>query len=363
MTTLVGSRTSASITDLLPGVRVFEPASTIKNRALRWAIPGLIALGDVTIFAGPRKCGKSMMVAHLAACFTRGTPFAPGLLVEAQAQGEVLIYNGERAIDCFAKPRCEAAGADLERLYIVGDAYTLDDVIADIEKRPLTIRLVIIDPLKACVDAARISDAKARQLLRKLEKLARDRDLAIVIMHHVTLRGRKSDDPTDFIQGKRVWIEAALCACMLCPLNDGYILQNVASNKLAGQCYEYQIEPHTLADGTETERIVMLGESKHDIVHALNGQAGRMLVKSKLQRASEWLMEYLKDGPRLRNDVYADGIREGHSQPTLMRAKQECGIEDSKRLGDGLSEWYLPLIPDSRDQVDSVATQPTADAT
>ena len=365
MTVLAGSRKSASIPEPLRGAPVvFAPASAIKNRALRWAVPCLIALGDVTIFAGPKKCGKSMMAAHLAACFTKGAPFAAGLFVEAEAQGEVLLYNGERAIDCFAKPRCEAAGADLERLYIVGDAYSFDDLIADIKKRPPTIRLVIIDPLKAFVDAANISDGKARQLLRELEKLARDRDLAVVIMHHVTLRGRKSDDPTDYIQGKRVWIEASLCACMLCPLGDGFIIQNVASNKLSGQRYEYQILSHRLVDGTETERIDMLGESQHDIVHALNGHAGRMLVKSKLQRASEWLMDYLKDGPRLRNDAYEDGLRAGHSQPTLIRAKQQCGIEDRKRRGDGRSEWYLPVVADPHDSVDSVVeTGPTADAT
>ena len=288
------------VSDLGPA---FAPASSIQNRAVKWAIPGLIALGDVTIFAGPKKCGKSLVAAHLAACFTQGVPFAPGLFVEPAAQGAVLIHNGERAIDCFAKPRCEAAGADLHRLCISGKAFTLDDVIADIEKQPLSVRLAIIDPLKAFIDAAHISDAKARQYLRRLETLARDRDMAIVLMHHISLRGRKSDDPTDFIQGKRVWVEAALCVCMLCPLGNGYILQNVASNKLAGQRFEYQIVSHTLPDGIETERIEMLGSSEHDIVDALNGQTKDIRVKTKLERASEWLRDYLKDRPRLRNDV------------------------------------------------------------
>jgi hypothetical protein len=281
-----------------------------------------------------------MMAAHLTSCFTNGTPFAPGLGVVPEAQGEVVLYNGERAIDCFAKPRCEAAGADLDKLYIDADAYSLDDVIADIEKRPPTIRLVIIDPLKAYVDAARISDTKARRVLRKLEGLARERDLAIVIMHHVTLRGRKSDDPTDFIQGKRVWVEAALCACMLYPLGNGYIIQNVASNKMAGQRYEYQIVPQTLADGTETERLDMLGESKHNIVHALNGQAGHMLVKTKLQRASEWLTAYLRDGPTLRNDVYEDGAR--WPLPAHLDAR-EAGRRH--RGSQTVQRWVIGVVP------------------
>jgi hypothetical protein len=320
----------------------FIRASTIKNRAIKWALPGMIALGDVTIFAGPKKCGKSLVAAYLAGCVTKGTPFAPGLCVNPEAQGAVLIYNGERAIDCFAKPRCEAAGADLHRLCISDKALTLDDVVADIERQPRSVRLAMIDPLKAIIDAAHISDVKARQYFRKLEALARDRDMAIVLIHHISLRGRKSTDPTDYIQGKRVWIEAALNACMLCPLGNGYILQNVSSNKLAGQRFEYQIVSHTLPDGLETERIEMLGPSDHDIIDALNGQTKGIHVKTKLERTWEWLRDYLKDGPRLRNDIFAEGARAGHSEATLKRAKQEFGVEDRKRQGDGRSEWFIP---------------------
>jgi hypothetical protein len=38
-------------------------------------------------------------------------------------------------------------------------------------------------------------NASFSSLRRSWRALARERDLAIVIMHHVTLRGRKSDDP------------------------------------------------------------------------------------------------------------------------------------------------------------------------
>jgi AAA domain len=153
-----GSMNKHRITD--PPAAEFRPASTIPNRAMRWALPEFIALGDVTIVAGPKKAGKSLMAAHLAASFTKAVPFAPGLFVRPEAQGQAALYNGERAIDCFAKPRCEAAGADLDSLYIVGDAATLDEIIADVERRPHTIRLVIIDPLKAFIDAAKTATSE-----------------------------------------------------------------------------------------------------------------------------------------------------------------------------------------------------------
>ena len=90
----------------------------------------------------------------------------------------------------------------------------------------------------------------------------------------------------------------------------------------------------------------MLWSSEHDIVDALNGQTKGVCVKTKLERTGEWLLDYLKARPRLRNDVLADGARAGHSEATLKRAKQEFGVEDRKRQGDGLSEWFIPAKAD-----------------
>ena len=332
----------------------FQSANTIKHQSLRWAIDDHIALDDVTLFTGPKKCGKSLFAAHLSACFTNGIPFAPGVDVNENARGHVLLYTAERPKESFAAPRSEAAGADGSKLFIRDKNYSLEDVIADIQESPRNVRLIIIDPLKSYVDVAHISDKNARQLLDKLGELARQRNAAIVIMHHITLRDRKSNDATDYIQGKRVWVEAPLCAWMICRLHDGFMMENVASNKRAGQRYEFQIVAHKLKDGTETERLEVLGKSKHSIIDALNGASRLMMVKTKRERAREWLCEYLKDGPKLRNAIYATGLLAGHSEPTLMRAKQDGGIEDRKRLGDGLSEWFLPVVTDSVESVDAV---------
>jgi len=320
----------------------------IANRPVSWLIRDLIAQGDITMMAGQKKSGKSSMAAHLIASVTSGVPFAPGVFAEEAARGKALLYSGERRTASFARPRLEAAGADLDLVGINDRAHNIAEVIADLEKLPEGIRLVVIDPLKAYVNAANTSDEKARQIMRRLERIADKRNAAIVIVHHITLRRGRFDDPTEYIQGKQVWVEAALCAHMLCRLQGGFIFENVASNKQAGQRFEYNIVSHNLIDGTPTERIDMLGESQHSICDALKGQARHMVVKTRLERALDWLREYLKDGPKLRNDVYAEAEKAGHAHATLIRAKQAGGIEDRKRRIDGLSEWYLPG-PDSSD--------------
>ena len=297
--------------------------------------------------AGPKKSGKSLIAAHLIAAVTNGVAFAPGVFVEDAARGKAMLYSGERRTACFPRPRLEAAGADLDMVGINDLARNIEEVIADIEKLPEGVRLIVIDPWKAYVNAANTSDEVARRIMRKLEKIADRRNAAIVIMHHITLRRGRFDDPTEYIQGKQVWVEAALCAHMLCRLQGGYIFENVASNKPAGQRFEYNIVSCELADGTPTERIDMLGKSRHSISDALKGQARHMVVRTKLERALAWLREYLKDGRRLRNDVYAEAEKAGHAQATLIRAKNDGGIEDRKRRIDGRSEWYLPVGPDS----------------
>ena len=75
MTTLVGSRKTLLMPEPFPDAPVvFEPASTIKNRSVRWGIPYLIALGDVTIIAGPKKCGKSKKGVAKSQIVARGKP-------------------------------------------------------------------------------------------------------------------------------------------------------------------------------------------------------------------------------------------------------------------------------------------------
>jgi AAA domain len=327
----------------------FQPASMIANRAVAWLIQDLIAQGDITMVAGPKKAGKSLIAAHFIAAVTSGVPFAPGIFVEDTARGKAMLYTGERRTASFARPRLEAAGADLDLVGINDRARNIEEVIADIEKLPEGIRLIVIDPWKAYVNAANTSDEMARQIMRGLERIADKRNAAIVIVHHITLRRGRYDDATEYIQGKQVWVEAALCAHMLCRLQGGFIFENVASNKQAGQRFEYNIVSQKLADGTPTERIDMLGESRHSICDALRGQARLMVVKTRLERAVGWLREFLKDGPKLRNDVYAEAEKAEHAQATLIRAKKDGGIEDRKRRIDGLSEWFLPVGPDTHD--------------
>jgi hypothetical protein len=150
----------------------FQPASMIANRPVSWMISDLIALGDITMVAGPKKAGKSLIAAHLIASVTNGVPFAPGVFVEDASKGKAMLYSGERRTACFPRPRLEAAGADLDMVGINDLARNIEEVIADIERLPDGIRLIVIDPWKAYVNAANTSDEMARQIMRKLERIA-----------------------------------------------------------------------------------------------------------------------------------------------------------------------------------------------
>ena len=70
---------------------------------------------------------------------------------------------------------------------------------------------------------------------------------------------------------------------------------------------------------------------------ALNGRD----VAPKLTDATEWLRSYLADGQRWADDVFKDGMRDGHSRDTLYRAKDALGVKNGRSGFGGPWHWEL----------------------
>ncbi|HZU36678.1 MAG TPA: hypothetical protein VFA18_12245, partial [Gemmataceae bacterium] len=63
---------------------------------------------------------------------------------------------------------------------------------------------------------------------------------------------------------------------------------------------------------------------------------------SALRAATEFLQEYLKDGPKLSHDCTMAALMEGISEVTLRRAKEALGV---RSVHDGKTlcwRWQLP---------------------
>jgi len=75
---------------------------------------------------------------------------------------------------------------------------------------------------------------------------------------------------------------------------------------------------------------------------------------SKRERAAEWLIAQLKDGPVLRSKLIWAGRLKGFSFATLRRASDDIGVDSFQeqtagKVGRGPAFWFLPAPPPDHD--------------
>ncbi|MGH8487605.1 MAG: ATP-binding protein [Gammaproteobacteria bacterium] len=95
----------------------YRRVSDIEAKPIRWLWPGRIARGKVTMLAGHPGLGKSQVTVSMAAVVSTG-----GLWPVDRSQceqGSVIILSAEDDAADTIRPRLEAAGADLDRCYVV----------------------------------------------------------------------------------------------------------------------------------------------------------------------------------------------------------------------------------------------------
>jgi putative DNA primase/helicase len=157
--------------------------------------------GKLGFVAGEPGLGKSLVAIHMAATVSTGGAWPNG---KGNARrGDVIYISAEDTAADTIRPRLEAAGADLRRVHLietvtdalgqrpfslVSDLGRLDQWLQAVRKP----RLVIIDPVNACLSA---TDGRAfnpnsvpqvRALLGHLEAIATKYGVAIVLVTHFT---------------------------------------------------------------------------------------------------------------------------------------------------------------------------------
>src|SRR5499427_683862 len=93
------------------------PVSRLEPQALEWLWPYRLALGKLAILDGDPGLGKSLLTLDLCAHLSTGRPFPDG----SPGPGPLnsLVLNGEDGAEDTIRPRLQAAGADLERVFVL----------------------------------------------------------------------------------------------------------------------------------------------------------------------------------------------------------------------------------------------------
>src|SRR5262245_10872058 len=185
-----GSRTDARAPD---AALESTTASEFSMRAIRWFWPGRFALGKLGLIGGLPDKGKGLISADIIA---RCTTAAEWPCNEGQApRGDVILFAAEDDIEDTVIPRLVAAGADLDRVHIVGMTKNPDgktrmfNLATDLELLKQKIEtlgnvvLVIVDPVSAYLGVGKLNNSSTtdvRGMLAPLTRLAEERKIAII---------------------------------------------------------------------------------------------------------------------------------------------------------------------------------------
>lgn len=332
-----------------PAIRV-RAVSQLAARSVNWLWPGRLALGKLAILDGDPGLGKSLLALDLCARLSAGQPFPDGTPSTGPANS--LIVNGEDGEEDTIRPRLLRLGADLDRVFVLDreddsagplrlptQLGPLDDAV-----RQSQARLVILDPIMAFLDERilSLSDQSVRRLLYPLGRLA-DRHQSAVLMHrHLNKSSagcslyRGSGSIAFLAACRSGWVvgrdPASQATCVLAQLKN-----NLAPPQPS---LVYQL----LSQAEGPPALTWLGESPLNSDQLLGGRLPRSL-SSPRDRARDFLLGFLEDGPCTAREVWQAAQGQGLSKRTLDRAKEELDIR-SGRIGSGEQQVNYWLLPD-----------------
>jgi hypothetical protein len=180
-------------------------------KATSWLTQGLLAVGGVSVMAGPPKSGKSTLVRQLAKAVCRGDEF----LGRKCKRGPVFHIALEEQEETL-KDSYKAVGInDNDRLYLhVGGVYDsnfMQDLTTDlIEAKP---SLLIVDTLFLLAPVESLNDyAQVNAAMTPFRRMARDTDTHIMFVHHTN---KTSEGGPRSISGSQAIHGAVDCALIL----------------------------------------------------------------------------------------------------------------------------------------------------
>ena len=321
----------------------------IPVRPIHWLWRPYLACGNPALLDGDPGAGKSLLTADLAARLTRGGRMPDGTWRRRKAN--VLFLNAEDALDDTLRPRLDAAGADLTRVFCLGGVQVGIADGAELSflgcfealRRAVVaheIELVVIDPMMAFFkpDAAANSDQVMRVALAPLAALAARSGASVLLVRPLTKHGGRK---ALYRGGGSIGIIGAIRTALFlgrCPRQpDRRILamtkSNIGPTAPALAC--------RLAEEAGRPRVQWLGEcdaTADELCRPLSPGAA-----PDRATADEWLLAALAGGPRPAKALQEEARAAGYCVRTLERAKRRLGVVARRVRKDGRALWQCSV--------------------
>jgi hypothetical protein len=321
-------------------------------RQVRFLVPGLIPLRTLTLVAGVGGLGKSTWLAGIAARVSRGEPGEPG---------NVIIVSYEDTTEEMLRPRVQAAGGDLERVFDIvvpehQGPVVLPSDLSELREcvRSVQAQLVILDPVVAAIDVSfdAHKDQHVRVVLAELAALAEEENLGVAMVGHLN-KAPSSEAYLRVANSVAFWNASRSVVLVTEDPDESDMGRLVAQRKAnfarLAPIERHRIEPMVL-EGTvdpdtgrpiETSRMVFV-EYAND-VDRNDLLVPRERSEGKATRAENLLAFLLADGEwhessKLKEFATAAGLNER----TVQRGAQDLEVEVDRRGFPASTWWRLP---------------------
>ena len=347
-----------------PADRVtYRRVSDIQAKPINWLWQGRFARGKVSMIAGNPGLGKSQITASMAAIVTTGGQW-PVDRTTCEL-GNVVILSAEDDAADTLRPRLEAAGADLDRCFVLdaivegcladgGELHRSFNLQTDLARLGAMLdeiggaALIVIDPITAYLGGADShKNAEIRALLSPLSDLAGQHGAAVVCISH--LNKNAGGEALLRVTGSLAFVAAARAAFVVVkdPDNDTrrlfLPLKNNIGNDTSGVAFTVQsAQIESPAGPIATSRVVWEGEAVTISADSAMSQPLDQEERGEADEAKEFLRGLLADGPVPSKQIRADAEGAGHAWRTVQRAQKALGIVALKK---GMKEgwtWRLP---------------------
>jgi AAA domain/Bifunctional DNA primase/polymerase, N-terminal len=344
----------------------FVPLSSIEMKPVPWLWPGYLPSGAVTLLVGDPGKGKTLSALDIAARVSTGKPWPDGVPNTVEPS-DVLILSAEDSSAYTIRPRLQAAGADVDRVYVrsneSGAALTGLSLTNDLSWLEAALdrtaaRLIIVDPLSAYmpgIDTFRDNDV--RSALAPFVALAERRDVVVIAIIHMNKNNERS--ALQRVLGSTAFSALARAVYVVVPDPDALApgVDPKDQNRRFFLSLKMNVakQPRGLAfrvAGVETETPERLriptarAEWESGTVDAQADDVLRQLNKPAKVNAKEIeaeLREMLKDGPVLAKDI---GEHFGKNERTLRRYRERIGSEYMRDPADVVNGPYYWLPRD-----------------
>jgi putative DNA primase/helicase len=335
------------------GSAVLIRMSDVQPEKVDWLWRPYIPRKKLTFLEGDPAAGKTWLALAIASAVSCGFGLPdesgePGVI--KQETEHVIYLTAEDGLGDTLRPRLDALGANVSRIHVLtaacdadGErAVTLKDV--NVLQDALTrtrAALLVIDPVQgylgADVDMHRAN--QVRPVLSALGKLAEEQGCAVLCLRHLA----KASAERALYRGLgSIDFTAAARSVLLA----GRDPKDPDSRALVQIKNSLTAEGPALAYAIKEDSFLWCGTSDLNVDALLSAGTGSR-APTELERAIEYLIDMLRDGPRLSTDMEQGARRCRIAIRTLERAKSQLGVLSHRPPGE--KNWYWALGETAKD--------------